>query len=59
MSFFRRAAGLLPPAQQVDAEIGDTIIHLRELLRTAETTGGHFLPSARLARTMLKAIYWL
>jgi hypothetical protein len=58
MKWFARAFQVMSPADQCDAEIGDTLLHLSALLRDAEAQGAHFRPAARLAREALKAIHW-
>lgn len=58
MRWFARALQLLPPGEQLDVEIGDTLLHLSGLLREAEDRGEQFRPSAKLARAALRAIYW-
>lgn len=58
MSWFLRAFLTLPPADQLDAEIGDTLLHLYCLLKDAEAQGAQFRPSAKLARQALRAIHW-
>jgi hypothetical protein len=59
MRWFARAFQVMSPAEQCDAEIGDTLLHLSALLRDADGQGAQFRPSARLARQALKAIDWL
>jgi len=59
MRWFARAFQVMSPADQCDAEIGDTLLLLSALLRDAEAQGAQFRPAARLARQALKAINWL
>lgn len=59
MKWFPRALEVMSPADQCDAEIGDTLLRLSALLRDAESQGAQFRPAARLAREALKAIHWL
>lgn len=44
------------PHRNIDAEIGDTIEHLSQLLSEADSIGAQFQPAARMARIMLRAV---
>lgn len=44
------------PHRNIDAEIGDTLEHLSQLLTEADAMGAQFQPGARLARVALRAI---